>query len=447
MQRERMSVLLIEDNASLAMLVSMFLTSEGVDNETASNGFEGLKKLSDGEFDVLITDIRMPGMSGTEVQEKVAKLYPDMPVIIITAHGNIPDAVAAIRNGAYDYLTKPFENEDLLNSVRKAMEICRMRRENFKLKKYLKESIAPKMVGNSPAFLKMLQLAETVAPTNAPVLVLGESGTGKELIARQIHSKSNRADKPFITINCAAIPEGLFESELFGHKKGSFTSADRDYKGKILESENGTLFLDEIGELPLSIQVKLLRFLQESEIQPVGSAIPVKVDVRIVAATNRDLKSMTETGSFREDLYYRLNVFPVEVPPLSQRKEDIKELVELFARKYGAKVTFSDEAMDKLINHSWTGNIRELENAVYRLCILRGTGEINVTDLPAEFSSNVVSCLDMNLPGDELNLEELEKSIIKKALDKFGGNKSQAAKYLCMQRHVFLYRLEKYEIS
>jgi len=442
-----MSVLLIEDNTSLAKLISMLLSSEDIENDCVTNGFEGMQKLAENEYDILITDIRMPGMDGLEVLDKSTKLYPDMPVIIITAFGNIPDAVSAIRNGAYDYLTKPFENEDLLNSVRKALEVRRIKKENSNLKKYLKESIAPKLVGESPAFIGMLKLAETVAPTDAPVLVLGESGTGKELIARQIHSKSNRAEKPFITVNCAAVPEGLFESELFGHKKGSFTSADRDFKGKILEAQGGTLFLDEIGELPTGIQVKLLRFLQESEIQPVGAAIPVKVDVRVVAATNRDLKDMCEKGAFREDLYYRLNVFPINIPSLSERKDDIRELAELFAAKYGSKITFSKEAMDALINHTWTGNIRELENTIYRLCIIRGAGEIQVSDLPADMSTDMVSCFDMNLPGDQLDLEELEKTIIMKAIDKFEGNKSRAAKYLCIPRHVLLYRLEKFSTN
>lgn len=442
-----MSVLLIEDNISLATLVGMYLTSEGVENDHAPNGYEGMQKLSEKRYDVLVTDIRMPGMDGNEVLERACKLYPDMPVIIITAHGNIPDAVNAIKKGAYDYLTKPFENEDLLNSIKKAEEVSRMRRENSQMKQYMIKSNTPNLVGKSEAFNNMLKLADTVAPTDAPVLVLGESGTGKELIAKQIHSRSARADKPFITVNCAAVPEALFESELFGHRKGSFTSADKDYKGKILEADGGTLFLDEIGELPLSIQVKLLRFLQESEIQPVGSAMPAKVNVRVIAATNRNLKQMAEKGDFREDLYYRLNVFPVEVPPLSKRREDIKELVELFSTKYGSKVTFSTEAMDKLMSYTWTGNIRELENTVYRLCILRGKGEIDVSMLPSEFCEDMVSCLDMHLPDNELNLEELEKNIVIKALNKFDGNKSRAAKYLCIPRHVLLYRLEKYEIN
>jgi two-component system NtrC family response regulator len=438
-----MSVLLIEDNVSLATLVTMYLTSENVHTDHALNGFEGLDMLAKNDYEAVITDIRMPGMSGNEVLEKALTLHPDIPVIIITAHGNVKDAVQAIKKGAYDYLTKPFENEDLLNSVNKAVEVCRMRRENSKLKQYLKNSIAPKMAGSSPAFLNMIKMADTVAPTDAPVLILGESGTGKELTARRIHSESRRADKPFITVNCAAVPENLFESELFGHKKGSFTSADKDYKGKIAEAEGGTVFLDEIGELPLAMQVKLLRFLQESEIQPVGAVHPVKVDVRVVAATNRDLKKMCAEGVFREDLFYRLNVFPVEVPPLAKRREDIAGLVELFARKYGAKVTFSEGAMNKLVNHSWTGNIRELENTVYRLCILRGSGIVEESDLPSEFSGGMMSCLDMQLPPDELNLEQLEQSIIMRALEKFGGNKTHTAKYLCIPRHVLLYRLSR----
>ncbi len=438
-----MSVLIIEDNVSLATLVSMFLTGEGIDNDVVHNGFEGMSKLSEQRYDVLVTDIRLPKISGMEIFEKAKQLYPDMPVIIMTAFGNIPDAVAAIRSGAYDYITKPFENEELLNTIKKAIEVSSIRRENSRLKEYMKETNMPRMAGSSPSFQAMLKLAETVAPTDAPVLVLGESGTGKELAARYIHAKSSRSDKQFVAVNCAAIPEQLFESELFGHKKGSFTGADRDYKGKIAEAEGGTLFLDEIGEMPLSVQVKLLRFLQESEIQPVGSALPVKVDTRVVAATNKDLKEMSETGTFREDLYYRLNVFPVEVPPLAQRREDIGELVELFSKKYGAKVTFSKNAVAKLANARWKGNIRELENTVYRLCILKGQGEVAENDIKAD-NADIVSCMNMHLPEDGLDLEEMEKTIIARALAKFGGNKSRTAKYLNIPRHVLLYRLEKY---
>jgi two-component system NtrC family response regulator len=442
-----MSILIVEDNESLAKLITMLLESEDIKVTTVSNGYEAINLLSDNEYGAMVTDIRMPGISGNEVFEKAKEMRPDMPVIIMTAFGNIPDAVQAIREGAFDYITKPFDNDDFLNSIRKALEISNVRKENQRLKQYLKDSIAPNLIGKSPAFMNLIKLTETVAPTDAPVLILGQSGTGKELIARKIHSISNRAEKHFISINCAAIPESLFESELFGHKKGSFTGADRDYKGKILEAEGGTIFLDEVGELPMSVQVKLLRFLQESEIQPVGESIPVKVDVRVVAATNQNLKELSEQGKFREDLYYRLNVFPVEVPTLSERKEDIKELAELFASKYGKKITFSDEALKILTSYNWPGNIRELENTVYRICILRGSGEIQPSDLPQGICKDMVSCLDMNLPDDELNLEELEKSIVIKALNKFGGNKSKAAKYLCIPRHVLLYRLEKYSIS
>lgn len=438
-----MSVLIIEDNVSLATLVSMFLTGEGVANEVVNNGFEGMAKLAESSYDVLVTDIRLPKISGMEIFEKSKQLYPDMPVIIMTAFGNIPDAVAAIRNGAYDYITKPFENEDLLNAIKKAIEVSSIRRENSRLKQYMKESNMPRMAGSSPAFKAMLKLAETVAPTDAPVLVLGESGTGKELAARYVHAKSARSDKQFIAVNCAAIPEQLFESELFGHKKGAFTGADRDYKGKIAEAEGGTLFLDEIGEMPISVQVKLLRFLQESEIQPVGATLPVKIDTRVVAATNKDLKEMIGNGTFREDLYYRLDVFPVDVPSLEQRREDIGELVELFSKKYGSKVTFSKEALAKLANARWKGNIRELENTVYRLCILKGQGEVSADDIKAD-SADIVTCMNVHLPDEGLDLEEMEKTIITRALAKFGGNKSRTAKYLNIPRHVLLYRLEKY---
>jgi two-component system NtrC family response regulator len=441
-----MSVLIIEDNVSLATLVSMFLTGEGIKTEVVHNGFEGMAKLGDREYDVLLTDIRLPKISGMEIFEKAKQLYPDMPVIIMTAFGNIPDAVAAIRSGAYDYITKPFENEDLLNAIKKALEVSTIRKENSRLKQYMKDTNSPRMAGSSPAFQAMLKLAETVAPTDAPVLVQGESGTGKELTARYIHGKSFQADKQFVAVNCAAIPEQLFESELFGHRKGSFTGADRDYKGKIMEAEGGTLFLDEIGEMPLAVQVKLLRFLQESEIQPVGSALPVKVNTRVIAATNKNLQEMSETGAFREDLYYRLNVFPVDVPPLEQRREDIGELAELFSRKYGLKVTFSKEALAKLANARWKGNIRELENTVYRLCILKGQGEISEEEIKTD-TADLVSCMNMPLPEDGLDLEEMEKTVITRALAKFGGNKSRTAKYLNIPRHVLLYRLEKYNME
>lgn len=439
-----MSVLIVEDNVSLASLVKMLLDSNGIETETVANGFEAIDLLIKKEYDVLVTDIRMPGMTGNEVFEKAKKLYPHMPVVIMTAFGNIPDAVEAIREGAFDYLTKPFENEDFLNTIRKALEISSVRKENQRLKNYLIESITPNMIGNSKPFREMISFADRVAPTDAPVLISGESGTGKELIARYIHTKSERADKQFITINCAAIPDALFESELFGHKKGSFTGADKDYKGKILEAEGGTVFLDEIGELPLAVQVKLLRFIQESEIQSVGEAIPKKVDVRVLAATNQNLEEMSQEGRFREDLYYRLNVFPINVPSLSERQDDLEELAVLFASKYGKKITFSEEAISKMKSYSWPGNIRELENSIYRISILKVSGEVQVSDLPQNITQSIASCFSMNLPEDELDLEELEKDIIAKALSKFDGNKSKTAKYLCVPRHVLLYRLDKF---
>ncbi|MGA1847146.1 sigma-54-dependent transcriptional regulator [Deferribacter abyssi] len=443
-----MKILLIEDNMSLATLMKMMLEDAGFEVVHKADGLDGVKVFEKEEFDLVITDIRLPGVDGYTILEKVKSKNADIPIIIITAYGNIPDAVKAIKSGAYDYITKPFDNEEFLITVEKAANYKRLKDENVKLKEFLKSSFNTEIIGRSSAIKQVLDLVKTVAPTNAPVLIMGESGTGKELIAKRIHLFSNRADKPFVAINCAAIPENLFESELFGHKKGAFTGAHKDKKGRITEANNGTIFLDEIGEMPLNVQAKLLRFLQEGEIEPVGETKTVKVNVRVVAATNKDLKSLVDKGSFREDLYYRLNVFPINLPALRERKEDIPELIDYFKVKYGFKnIKITDEALKKLRNYEWPGNIRELENLIYRLCIMAQDGVITEDLLPSEISENIIKCFDLNLPEDKLDLHELEKSIIMKVLDKFKGNKSKAADYLCVPRHVLLYRLEKFNIQ
>lgn len=443
-----MNILIIEDNTSLATLLNMLLASEGMTTTLCHDGLEASKRIEKEEFDVMVTDIRLPGLTGLELFALARKLRPEMPVIIMTAHGTIPDAVQAIRDGAYDYITKPFENDAFVHIIKNALELRQIRRENSELKQYVKSSIRPDMTGDSAAFRAALSLADTVAPTDAPVLVTGESGTGKELIARHLHSKSPRAGRQFIAVNCGAIPENLIESELFGHKKGSFTGADKDAKGKIAEADGGTLFLDEIGEMPLAAQVKLLRFLQEGEVQPVGASMPVKVNARIVAATNRDLKDFAAKGRFREDLFYRLNVFPLEMPPLRNRREDIPALVSHFSRKYGAKgLRFPDNVMQKLVQYRWPGNIRELENVIYRLSILVKDGDAPMSLLPQEISPDPLACLNLHLPDEGIDLEELEKSLVLRALERCSGNKSKAAEYLKIPRHVLLYRLEKYGID
>lgn len=442
-----MKIMLIEDNESLATLIIMMLEEKGYEVTFCSRGDTALEKFKPGKFDVIISDLKLPGVSGHEILQYVLKNDPKAVFIVITAYGNISDAVKSIKSGAYDYIAKPFENEDLLNIVKKACEFKKLKEENSNLKSYVRDTLKPDIVGNSANMKKVLGMVDKVAATEAPVLLLGESGTGKELVAREIHYRSNRSNQPFVSINCAAIPENLFESELFGHKKGAFTGADKDKKGKIQQANGGTVFLDEIGELPFdSLQAKLLRFLQEKEVEPLGASGTEKVDVRVIAATNRNLYKMVEENTFREDLYYRLNVFPIKIPPLRERSEDLKNLVEFFLKKYGKKgMEISSEILEKMRGYHWPGNVRELENTIYRMIILSKEGELDASSIPGGDYSDIKSCLEMDLPEDSFDLAAFEKKIILRTLDKFNGNKSRAAKYLNMPRHVLLYRLEKFD--
>lgn len=444
-----MKILLIEDNESLATLIKMMLEDENYEVTYCSRGDTALDVFGREKFDIVITDIKLPGLSGHEILNHVLKRDSEALVIVITAYGNISDAVKAIKTGAFDYIAKPFENEDLLNIVNKAAEYKKLKQENTNLKDYVRNSLKPQIIGNSRQMRDVMELVDKVAQTEAPVLLLGESGTGKELIAREIHFRSNRSNQPFISINCAAIPENLFESELFGHKKGAFTGADKDKKGKISQANKGTIFLDEIGELPMeSLQAKLLRFLQEKEIEPLGGAGIEKVDVRVVAATNRNLSEMVSENRFREDLYYRLNVFPIEIPPLRERQEDLQDLFEFFLKKYGVKKVSPDkEILDKLKQYSWPGNVRELDNIIYRMTILAKDGHLEPSVIPGNENEDIKSCLNLDLPNDSFDIVKFERDIILRALEKFHWNKTQAAKYLCIPRHVLLYRLEKYGIK
>lgn len=444
-----MKVLLIEDNISLASIIKIMLEGEGIYVDHSEDGLKGLKLFQKNlDYDVVITDIKLPNLSGYEVFENIKKISEDIPVIIITAFGNISDAVKAIKAGAFDYIAKPFDNDEFLLTVKKALEFKRIRNENINLKNFVRSTVKPEIIGESQKIKELEDIIEKIAPTDGTVIITGESGVGKELVAREIHYKSKRSDKPFISVNCSAIPENLFESELFGYKKGAFTGADTDKKGKIQVADGGTIFLDEIGELPFNVQAKLLRFLQEGEIEQLGFSKPVKVDVRVISATNKDLKERVKEGKFREDLYYRLNVFPIYVPPLRERKEDIPLLIKHFMNKYGYKsVKINETVMGKLIEYNWPGNIRELENIIYRLCVMSKDKEIKEEDLPTEIRIQNVKGLNITLPEDTLNLEELEKYIILSALKKFNGNKSKTAEYLGVPRHILLYRLEKYDLE
>lgn len=443
-----MKILLIEDNMSLASIIQIMLEDEGISVDCSNDGLKGLKLFKQNlDYDVVITDIKLPGLSGYEIFESIKKINDTIPIIIITAYGNIPDAVKAIKSGAFDYITKPFDNDEFLMVIKKAIEFKKLKSENLNLKNFVKSSIKPEIIGESKKIVELKNLIRKIAPTVATVLILGESGVGKELFAREIHCLSKRADNPFISINCSATPENLFESELFGYRKGAFTGADRDKKGKIAEASSGTIFLDEIAEISYHSQAKFLRFLQESEIEPVGYSKPVKVDVRVIAATNRNLQEMVKDKTFREDLFYRLNVFPIKVPSLRERKEDIPLLVDHFIAKFGFKnIRISEKALKRLVSYDWPGNIRELENIVYRLCLLSRNNEINEADLPVDIDSNACKGINLSLPYDYLDLEELEKNIIVSALEKFSGNKSKTAEYLKVPRHILLYRLEKYKI-
>lgn len=442
-------VLLVEDNESLAKIIIRILDNEGIQVVHFTDLGGAIYFINTEDFDLLITDLRLPDGDGYKLFEKIKEDGKNIPVIVITAHGNISDAVGAVKKGVFDYITKPFDNEEFVITVKNALSFSSIKRENENLKDINRENTKIGIIGKSKSIKEMVEKIELVAPTDAPVLIMGESGVGKELVAKYIHQKSLRKDKTFVSLNCSAIPENLFESEFFGHKKGAFTGADNEKKGKLEVAHNGTIFLDEIGDVPYSVQPKLLRFLQEGEIEKVGDIRAMKISARVIAATNRDLKKMIEDGSFRLDLYYRLNIFPILVPPLRQRKDDIPALIDSFVKKFRKNLLINEEIMEYFYNYDWPGNVRELENLIYRLSIICKDGIVNKYHLPPEIYSSreIKSCIIGMLPDNELDLEELEKTIFEKTLEKFNGNKSKAAKYLKIPRHILVYRLGKFGIE
>jgi len=406
-------VLTIDDDISFRRVVEYNLQEEGYEVLTAATGEEGLRLFEEHRPELVITDMKMPGMDGLRVLKEIKEGSPETLVIIITAFGAVDSAVEAMKLGAYDYITKPFNRDELKLIVRKALQLSSLSEENRQLRTKLTEKIDFRnIVGISRGMEKVFEMVRRVADTEATVLISGESGTGKELVARAIHALSSRKNAPFITINCAAIPRDLLESELFGHVKGAFTGAIRDKRGKFQMAEGGTFFLDEVGELPLELQPKLLRALQERVVEPVGGDVPDNLDVRIVAATNLDLEKAIAAGTFREDLYYRLSVIPIHLPPLRGRKEDIPLLLRHFALKHGCgNVTFVDNVVDALANYSWPGNVRELENTVERLLIMRNDDAISLDELPEKIlaGGKVGNRLIISLPDDGYSLEQLER--------------------------------------
>ncbi|NNF84581.1 MAG: sigma-54-dependent Fis family transcriptional regulator [Deltaproteobacteria bacterium] len=448
-------ILFIDDDRAGREVALFNLRKAGYKVEAASDGTEGLDAFSPEKFDLVITDVKMPGVSGIEVLRRIRKRSPDIPVLVITAFGNVETAVEAMKEGAYDFIGKPFHRDQLLLSVEKALERQRLTSEVRDLR-VRASGVERDIVNASPAMKRVLEMADRVAKTDATVLITGESGTGKEAVARRVHVRSPRAGKAFIAVNCAAIPSELLESELFGHARGAFTGAVRDRPGRFRQAGGGTLFLDEIGEIPLPLQAKLLRALQEKVVDEVGGDSPIPVDVRILVATNRDLLERIREGTFREDLYYRLNVVEIRVPPLRERPKDIPPLVEHFMREISPdrEISVPPDVLEELKARPWPGNVRELKNACERMVILCRGEEVSVEDLPpvpaesrADDQAGEMFVEEWPpLPPGGLSLVDLEKKVIERALRLKGGNITQAAAYLNVPRHILVYRIEKYGI-
>lgn len=449
------TILAIDDDDSLRRVVEYNLMEEGYRVITAADGPSGLEAYQREAVDVVLTDIRMPGIEGIELLARLKAMQPELPVIMLTAFGTIDSAVEAMRLGAFDYLTKPFSRDQLRASVRKALEVAELRSENRQLREVVSERFSfANMIAGSRAMRAVSDTASRVAQTDTTVLLVGESGTGKELLARAIHFNSGRARGAFVTVNCAAIPEQLLESELFGHRRGSFTGAVADKRGKFEMAHGGTVFLDEIGELAPLLQVKLLRVLQEREIDKVGETRPIKVDVRVLAATNRDLEKMIAGGTFREDLYYRLAVVSIRMPPLRERVDDVPLLVDAFLEKHAQRLGHARPAIQKDVYsafnlYSWPGNIRELENVVERALVLDKDGVIGLDDLPDRLRTPAqrIGNVRIELPDEGISLEKVERELILIALEKHDWNQTRAAAYLDVTRSTLLYRMQKYALE
>jgi two-component system NtrC family response regulator len=435
---------LVEDEPNLRRVLSYQLERQGHSVVQASDGASALDRLAEGPVDVVMTDVRMPGMDGLELLAALGERRPGLPVVVMTAYGTIADAVEAMKRGAADYLTKPVDQKALLLVVEKALRIADLTGENRRLKNALAEKKPLETaVAASRSMREVLRTVERVAPTEATVLITGESGTGKELVARALHGLSGRSAGAFVAVNCAALPRDLLESELFGHERGSFTGAVESRQGKFLQAHGGTLFLDEVGDMDPTLQSKILRALQERVVDPVGGREPRPVDVRVLAASNRDLRSAVEEGSFRRDLYYRLNVIPIHIPPLRERPEDLRLLLSHFLREYGgSEAEVTPEAWEILLGHSWPGNVREVQNVCQRLAILSRGVPVTPDLLPSDLRAGA-----RVPPARGEGLWDLEREAILTALREHGGNRSAAARSLRIPRHVLLYRLKKFGLT
>ena len=451
-------LLLIEDEASLREAIAEQLADHGYEVDQADSGEAAIARLADFAYDIIITDLRLPGIDGSAVVEAAVGRYPDIIAIVVTGYGTLKDAVDAIKRGARDFVSKPFQIDELLHVLDSALEQRRLRSENAYLRAQLEERYRFEgVVGKSRAMTHLFQLLETVAATNSTILIAGETGTGKEVVARAIHHNSPRRVHRFVALNCSAIPETLLEAELFGHVRGAFTGAVGNRQGRLEQAHKGTLFLDEVGTMSAALQMKLLRVLQEREFERVGDSHTTRVDVRVIAATNNDLGRMVADGLFREDLFYRLNVIPVQLPSLRERKEDIPLLVQHFLEKFGADsassrpiVTVSQESMRRLMAYPWPGNVRQLENAIERAFALSaGRSQIEVRDLPPEVQQARELALSpaITLPEDGIDLPRfvatIERELIQRSLERTGGNKQRAAKLLNLKRTTLVEKLKR----
>ncbi len=449
-------ILIVDDDESMRHMLTLILRREGYEVLTAAGGTEALQVVDTQHFDFILSDVVMPGMSGLDFLLNLKERKIEAPVIMMSAYGNLDSAVEAMKRGAYDYVCKPFRPDEILLTLRKAEERENLRQENLRLRQeVLKDYSFGQIVGKGPKMMQVFETIRKVSDYKASVLIIGESGTGKELAARSIHYNSSRSGGPFVAVNCGAIPETLLESELFGHERGAFTDAKKEKRGSFEMAHQGTLFLDEIGEMTPPAQVKLLRVLQEGEVKRLGSERPLTVDVRIIAATVRDLSRDVEEKKFREDLYYRLNVLPLYLPPLRERKEDIPLLVDHFIHKFNEQHGLrtdgvTEEALVRLLNYSWPGNVRELENALERAMILSPGKKIEVDSLPAELWGEKALWMK-NLPAEQYSIKKtirmLEEELIRRALEKTKGNRTQASRLLEISHPALLSKMKEYGIE
>ncbi|MEO8449532.1 MAG: sigma-54 dependent transcriptional regulator [Gemmatimonadota bacterium] len=447
------SILIVDDESGILDTLRILLRKEGFEVTTAQGGKAGLEQIRSGSHDIVLTDVRMPQVSGLDILQAAKEQDAMTPVILMTAQASLQTAVAAVNAGAFYYIQKPFSNDELLAILRRACEFRQIRVENRQLKQDIRrrdKNTVSRPIGKSRRFMDTLKLAELVAPTDSTVLIQGESGTGKEVIARYIHNLSNRTEGPFLSINCGALPENLLESELFGHVKGSFTGAVRDKQGLFAAARGGTFFMDEVGEMPPSLQIKLLRVLQEREVIPVGATEAIPVDVRIIAATNRDLEEELRRGHFRSDLFYRLNVIALELPPLRERRDDLILLIDAFLQDMGTERTngpkaLSSEALDAVMVYDWPGNVRELQNALEHAVVLSKGDVIDPVALPERITRRRKEPLVTDRSSPNPLLEVIERAYIMWVLQSEGGNKTRAAEVLGIDPSTLYRKLSRYE--